>query len=545
MLFLILLLGPSLTNATSVELTQVVSRENPLFVGTGKTMTVGRDGRVYLVGGAKNKGLILRVSRDGAERFGGQTAYAITGVAANADGVFATSNAHFAKAINVYGPGWDFRGKAAGFTGNDDVGWNAPGAVEVGASGDFYGLDQHENAIVRVSPDAKIMRKHPIDADAESGRSPLRSFRFRVCEATESFFFDTEKGVRCADFAGHTRWVASVKMGGNPYNGYAGAFGVDDRGRLWAIDGAAPVIRQFDEKGNEFGQVELQFDEETPYRNRPVQELRLWKSEIVLRRRSETALFDVFDGKTGIRIRTVPIAHERLKVRFDEAVWEAGQRIGFAIDFASNRISQPVDPAALKPDLRVWIRPLSTARFSEVRVKEGHLMVPSEYSGLYQVRVTAGLNGAESEYLVQTVVEIRPPDAAGSISLYSPLDRNDYGRGETIPVTVRLRAGEETSLPESLEVQLVHRSQQNRVWQTRVKVDDGPLTLSVPSSVTRQLQPGEYVLSVPAASVPKWTIASQYLTIGEGFSERPRFSIVQHGDYYVGYPEANFWNTPE
>ena len=154
--FLLLLLSG---NATAVEITQVVSRENPLFQGTGKAMSVGHDGFVYVASGKNNKGFVLRVSRDGKQRFGAQTTYAITGVAANTDGIVATSNAHFAKAVTVYGPRFQVLGKTGGFTGNDDVGWNAPGSVEAGAqTGEFYGLDQHVNLIRRVSVAGKLTR---------------------------------------------------------------------------------------------------------------------------------------------------------------------------------------------------------------------------------------------------------------------------------------------------------------------------------------------------------------------------------------------------
>lgn len=422
-------------------------------------MTVGRDGRVYLAGGAHDQGFVLRVSRDGTDRFGGQTAYAITGVAANEQGVFATANAHFAKAVHVYGPDWDLIGKTGGFTGNDQVGWNSPGAVEAGASGDYYGLDQHENAVVRISPEAKIVRKYPIDADGVPGQSKLRSFRFRVCEATESFYFDTSEGIRCADFAGHTRWIAPVKMAGDVYSGFAGSFDVDGEGRLSVIDGTKPLIRQFDAAGNESGQIELDFADDVSYQSLPVQELRVWEGEIILRRRSETLLFEVFDQNSGKRLRQVPIAHERLTVHFDGFVWHSGERIGFGVDFAAHRLNDQADAGLLRPELKVWMRPLSTVHFTRWAMEDDHVEVPADASGLYQVRVTAGLDGAESAYLVQTVVEVRPAGAVGSISLFAPRNRSHYGRGI---------AGEPSGLPVGKTVQVARRPPEQ--WQ-KVRID--------------------------------------------------------------------------
>ncbi|MDH3719293.1 MAG: hypothetical protein OES79_14330, partial [Planctomycetota bacterium] len=110
------------TNAAAVELRQVISREHPAIKQTGNGLAVGREGFVYVYGVQGNQGYVLRISRDGSQKFGMPTTYAITGVAAGGDGTVATSNAHFAKSVNVYDRLGKERGKAGGFTGNDDVG---------------------------------------------------------------------------------------------------------------------------------------------------------------------------------------------------------------------------------------------------------------------------------------------------------------------------------------------------------------------------------------------------------------------------------------
>ena len=91
-----LLLTLMLQNAEAVELRQVISREHPAIQGTGAGLAIGRDGFVYVYGGRQNTGYVLRLGRDGSQKFGIPTTYAVTGVATNADGISATSNAHFA-----------------------------------------------------------------------------------------------------------------------------------------------------------------------------------------------------------------------------------------------------------------------------------------------------------------------------------------------------------------------------------------------------------------------------------------------------------------
>ena len=107
--------------AEAVELRQVISREHPAIQGTGQGLAIGRDGFVYVSGVKDGDGYVLRIGRDGSQKFGSTTTYAITGVAARADGVLATSNAHFAKSVSLYDRAGRELGKVGGFTGNDNM----------------------------------------------------------------------------------------------------------------------------------------------------------------------------------------------------------------------------------------------------------------------------------------------------------------------------------------------------------------------------------------------------------------------------------------
>ena len=58
-------------------------------------------GAVYLAS-SSTPSFVLRLDRDGQGKVGATVAYALTGVAANADGVLAISNAHFAHKVALY-----------------------------------------------------------------------------------------------------------------------------------------------------------------------------------------------------------------------------------------------------------------------------------------------------------------------------------------------------------------------------------------------------------------------------------------------------------
>src|SRR5258708_3925947 len=141
--------------AAPVALEQVVYREHPAFKPADARLTVGRDGKVYLASGGNATSYVLRVDRDGKNRFGGEAVYAMGNATANADGVVATANAHFAHKITLYSRDLKQAGSADDFLNNDKVGWSAPPHVEAGVSGDFYGLDHARDRIVRINEQGK------------------------------------------------------------------------------------------------------------------------------------------------------------------------------------------------------------------------------------------------------------------------------------------------------------------------------------------------------------------------------------------------------
>ncbi len=373
----------------AVELRQVVSREHPTIEGTGRGLTIGRDGFVYIFGTRNNKGYVLRISRDGTNKFGFPTRYAITGVAANANGVVATSNAHFAKSVNTYDRRGNKLGTVGGFTGNDKFGWNAPGFIEVGASGDFYALDQHVNRVVQVSPDGRLVKSYPIRADGEPKWGSLWTNGFRVSEKDKQFYYITSHTLRCVGFDGRTRWKMKSQIGGNVWNGFTGGFDLDKDGRLYVNEGRDPIVHIFDSQGKPAGKIELKMGDRTPNNQRRLGHLRVFGDDIVIRQKSDTEIFQVYDRTNGKPRRVVSIDHEKLTVKFEKPVWIAAQNTAISISFDAGQ-------RKIRPDLGVYLRPLGTAEFEELRIVDGKVESPRIFEGLCHLRVTAGIDGAES-----------------------------------------------------------------------------------------------------------------------------------------------------
>jgi hypothetical protein len=522
--------------ALAVELRQIISREHPVFVGTGQGLAVN-GGNAYFYSSAQGKGYVLRVSLDGKSRFGGETVYAITGIAANARGVVATSNAHFAKSVNLYGPQFESLGKAEGFTGNDEVGWDGPGNVESGASGDFYALDQHQNRIVRIDSEGKIVRSYPVDADAKPGRSTLRSQRFRVCEATKRFVFHAGDELRCTDFEGRTQWTKKVALVGNSYDGFRGDFDLDEAGDLYLMPWDKPRIERFNAAGEAAGLIELQMGDAGPSNAQPLSNLRVVGDRIVVRRKSDTELFQAFD-RVGKRLHVESIQYEKLTVRFDSPVWTLGESIPLSIDFEAPGRKD-------RPDLRCWVRSLEESVFRPLTIENGSVTLDAREipTGLYHIRVCSGLAGSESEYQVQTAVEVRTKGAVGSISILTPRNRTSFGVGEPIPLRVIVRAGPDVERPREVKVDIL--GEWGPVWSDRIAISpEGVGTTLIPAEKAEEMKVLSRVI-VPSVDRTKWTVAGQRIEIGPGLPTPPKFNLIQYGDYRVSYPEANFWNAKE
>lgn len=519
---LVALRSASIMAADPVVLEQIVSRHDPHFKIGAARLTVGRDGNIYLGNGAPDGGYVLRVSPDGKQRFGGTVGYALTGVAAGKDGTVATSEAHFSHRVAFWGRDFSPLGNVPDFLVSDVVQWNAPSEVEAGIDGDFYGIDQHRLRILRVRAPDKLVTSYSLEGLGEQSRGG--AVAFRVSEPGKRFVTAWTRGViQALGFDGKALWTVTARPAGENM----GAFDLDDDGRLHLLPGG-DVVKIFDADGKPAGEVKLQVDARD--NRQPITEMRVRGGELIVKRTAPDTLFEVYDRGTGALLRRVDADVEVLRVTYPSPVWIAGKKIPFDVRFDAGQ--RPT-----RPHLRVWLRPMGVPEFQALASNDGMLTVPGDARGLYQLRVCPDIRGRAGEYVVDGFVEIRAPNAVGSVAILTPLNRFYYGQGEEIPVNVITRAAPGAKISEAVAVKLRSASGPaagpGALPAQTVKLADGKGELKFTPGDTARLSPGRYRLD---AIVPGFSVAPQHLEIGPGLKERPRFHVVQHGDYTLGFP---------
>jgi outer membrane protein assembly factor BamB len=528
-------LGCRLPAGRSATLEQVISRENPAFNCPLARLVIGRDGLVYLCSGG-NSSYVLRLTRDGRDKFGGTVVYAAANATANADEIVATANGHFAHKVSLYDKGLHNLAGVDEFLVSDQVGWDAPAHVEAGAGGDFYGIDQHRDRIVRLSPAGKLVKAYPIPHEPASHGGLIQDFR--VCEKTEAFYLLTRSGpLRCVGFDGKPRWVFNAGIGwGEPSN--AGGFDVDDGGSLYVIERHGDTVKKVSAEGKLLGTLKLQMGDHRPKpTDHGFTDLRVRGDDLLLKRQHATELFQRYDLDSGALKGVIGTDHERLTVTFPGEVWTAGQAVPFDIQLTAGE-------RKLRPHWRVWARTLGALDYREFKLADGKLQVPADAAGILQVKVTPELDpwqrGAASEYLVRTWVEVRQPGMRGSVCVATPGNRTWYGRGEEVPfaVLVRTAAGDK---PAQVAVRLLDDG--HTLAQTEIAVKPGAnvLHMTLPKALTAGLRPGRYLLTATATGL---TAVPQPLMIGPGL-HKPSVRMVQYGDYGPLYPHADVWDAPD
>ena len=289
--------------AQAVTLERIVSREDPKFNCATAVMTVGRDGNVYLSSLVNGGGSILRVSRDGTRKLGGDAIYSMANSTANAEGVIASANSHFNHSVNLYDATFKHFAACGEFLVNDTVQWDAPARVEAGASGDFYGLDQHRLRILRISPAGKVVQVYAFPAEA-------KAFEFRVCEATQTFYLRSRDGMlRGIGFDGQQKWQQKIPA----------VFTVDDAGVVYALEGA--TLKRLSPTGEPQGEINLPVTAVTA--------IAVFGDDLVVKRSHAAELFQGHDRTTGEIRRVVQSDHERTTAEFPALVWTAGESVPF------------------------------------------------------------------------------------------------------------------------------------------------------------------------------------------------------------------------
>jgi len=514
----ILMLSRSLL-AEDVRLMQILSRENPNFPGTGGVMTLGRDGNVYLTGNA----YVLRVSLDGSQKLGGTVVYAMTGLAANKDGILATANAHFSKSVNLYDPHFTPVGKLDGFRGGDDTGWDGPGAVEAGASGDFYALDQHANRVVRLNALGKIVKSHPLRADGEADR-PKPSM-LRVCESAELFYYLIPGKIIAVGFDGKLKWEKPSGVSGNPWDGWSGGFDAADDGTLYVLESTAEAVQIFDRAGQPAGTIALQMTDRKPTPGTRNAAVRVTDTTVIVRQQSPTEMFQVYDRATGARKSIASTDHERLTVTLPSLVWTAGEPTKIGIEFVTGTYKAD-------PTWRAWIRPFNEAGWTQLPIVDNAVTAPADFGGLYQFKVTTGVNATEAEYVVRDYVEIRAKNAVGSALLQTPGARLFYAAGETIPISVYLRG---QNLPKTVDLSMLDANGKSLVSKSLAITDGKSEAFSLLPEFTSTLSTGKYTLTTTLAG---FTVMKQSVSIGPGERGRSAIRFMRYGDYGMILPVA-------
>jgi hypothetical protein len=406
-------------------------------------------------------------------------------------------------------------GRVREFLSNDQVGWFDPYDVQVGESGDFYGLNQNRNRIVRIAAPEKVVATYSLKGTGEDyvGRMP----RIRVVESLQRFYIATEASkIHALGFDGKLIWTIPIGVGGfgQPFSG---EFDADDQGNLYVLLENSSTVQTFTPDGKPGTAIELQMGE----RKGRYYSVRFFRDEILVKRVSNAELFQVYDRKTGALKRVVHADVEEVKVELPGAVWTAGASLPVSVAVESRgQVSRPQ-----------W--PLQLARFNDPQwqqlpVAQGKFTVPADAAGLYRVRVGGG------DYTLDGVVEIRPTGSKGSVSVLTPLNRVYYGRGEVIPVRAIVRGPPPGKLQFSLRAAVPDAPV---VWTA-----DAGAEQKIPAALTAALRPGKYVLTVDA---PGYTVAPQPLVIGPGLPGRPPYSIVQYIDGGGSHTTGSYKDIPE
>ncbi len=608
-----------------VVLDQVISRESPLFQCKTSRLTVGRDGLVYLVSESHGKGFCLRISRYGTQKLGGEVVYAIHNGTANKDGVIATANAHFNHSLNLYDANFNKLHAQDDFLVNDQVGWNAPLHVEAGSqSGEFYGLDQHRNRIVRVGVDGKLKAVYTVRPDFVDDWGKPRTFR--VSEPLQSFFFLTGSELVRTKFDGSLVWKVKLPVHDSSDGNSSGAFDVDDAGSTYYIEGTGLTLKRLNADGQSFGDLKspisdlkLEWGELKPIAGEHIVGLRVFGNDIVLRRSSLTELFQVFDLTTGKRKHVESIAHERLTVTFPSLVWTNGEKLPLKVTFLECGDSSPLSniaerssfrsqlpaeknkdgsaevksgdqsrrstsaerssssstaatkknkdgsaedqsgdesPHSKSPRFRVWMTPFGISDWQELsRDAESNIVVPADYAGLYQLKVSPEVTPRQtaepSEYLVREIIEVRKPNSQGTIAVVTPLNRSYYRVEEGIVGRVIQRAIAPHAVTKvAVELREVATG---KVTQTR----DVTLTTSAtdPALATGDFHFDGLINGSSEKSfrlvvnVPHLTCVDQRLqsgpTIANFVHAIASFCITLYGDYGITFPQRNAWESAD
>jgi outer membrane protein assembly factor BamB len=512
--------------AKAKEMTRVISREHPAFDIARSRLAVGRDGRVYLA----SDHFVLGMEPDGSRKIGGVVTDSLWMAAANADGVIATANAHFNHSVNLWGRDLQPVGGVSDFLVSDEVEFRSPTDVEVGESGDFYGLDPNRRRIVRVAAPGRAVTTYSFERIAET--TIRKAYQLRVWERGRRFYVASESGaVYAFTLAGTVLWTLQTSLR-FPYDtyGWRGGLDVDEEGRLFVLSDGDDTVQIYDPGGKAAGGLHLHMGE----RRGRVSDLRVFGDKVFVKRPDPTELFQVYDRPSGTFRYAVLADAEIFKVSIATDVWTAGTAVPASVQALPSGRPPPAR-------WRAWIRPLGVPEFEELPFHDGLVTPPASASGIYQVRISPDVQGRSSEYEFDSTVEIVAPSSRGSVSIYTSGNRLYFGQGEIIPISVVARRSDSSGSPLRIPIELLYEG--HSIAEREIEIRGNAASqIDLSPSLTRALRSGRYWVS---ARAPGFSVAPQPLEIGPGIEEPPAFSVVQHGDYAASFPTAGLFDTPE
>ena len=291
------------------------------FNCTIATLTVGRDGRVYMTSlGPGNEGQLLRIGRDGTEGELATIGPILYNATANAQGVIGVDCVHFSRRMMLLDRDFGLIGamiKIEGFTNA------SPARVEAGPSGDFYVLDDVADRIVRCRPDGVRCGTYEILREPAGPAGQLRDFR--VCEKTRTLYVHNQTGaIRCFSFDSpdwkvrcKKLWsiVSPVSWGKPHIGGGSGGFDVDEDGTLFVTDKFGENIKRYDVRSRPLPEIRLQLGAQRPSdTERGFRSLSIFRNEVLLKRMHPTELFQRYELPSG-KLRKVVSLSEYKRAR--------------------------------------------------------------------------------------------------------------------------------------------------------------------------------------------------------------------------------------
>ncbi|GMV83236.1 MAG: hypothetical protein AMXMBFR7_44200 [Planctomycetota bacterium] len=515
-------------------LTRLVSYEPDQFTPVHSHLVLGRDGYLYVWSWAEHlPNHILRLSPDGRERGSAPVRYALNAVGVNAQG----------RAVSVHQK-WNDQFLAFHTRPFDEHVRvkKSFSLVEAGReSGDFYfGAG---TSIVRIAPDGAVLKSFSVP----HAINKHQGIRFRVSEKQQCFYLLGNGEVEVVGFDGKKKSKVPTSIGAGQLSAAndSGGFDVDETGLLYVMGSQAHAVKRNSVADELFGAQEevhadlvLQKEDVFPpgEEKYAVNGIRVGGGKLYVKRRHPSELFQVYDLKTGKLLHRVFMDFARVSATYPSSVWTAGEAVPFEI-----AVQSPLRPLA--PRWRVQVRPFGGPEFRELAWKSGKLEIPNELQGFMHLRVStlaAGLaEQSASEFALHGAVEIRPRNAAGSVTVNTPSNRVYFGRGEAITFSVHARgtfAG-----VKAIKLALHGGGKTWTAWAVELKSGESK-SLSIESSLSSALAEGSYEISPQAEGL---TPVSQSLVIGPGMRALAVCNPI-FGDFGNSFQTpGSIWTMPE